>query len=88
MGLFDVVVAVADDSPTAGRAIEAARLLALMSEGTLHIVTAVDPNPRHERTLRAEFKDMDPDGDAEAEALLQVLSYVARSSASSLCCTT
>jgi nucleotide-binding universal stress UspA family protein len=76
MGLFDVVVVGADDSPTARRAIDAASQLAHMSNGTLHIVTAVETKPRHEGSLPAEFKDMNPDG--EAEALLQVLSFIAK----------
>jgi len=76
MGLFDVVVVGADDSPTARRAIEAASQLAHMSNGTLHIVTAVDPKPRRDGSLPAEFQDMNPDG--EAEALLQVLSFIAK----------
>ncbi len=76
MGLFNVVVVGADDSLTARRAIEAAGQIAKLSQGTLHIVTAVDPKPRHEGTLPAEFQNMNPDG--EAEALLQVLSFVAK----------
>jgi nucleotide-binding universal stress UspA family protein len=76
MGLFNVVVVGADDSPTARKAIEAASQLAHMSSGTLHIVTAIDPKPRHEGSLPSEFKNMNPDG--EAEALLQVLSFIAK----------
>ncbi len=76
MGLFDVVVVGADDSSTARQAIDAASQLTQLSKGTLHIVTAVDPKPRHEASLPAEFKNMNPDG--EAEALLQVLSFIAK----------
>jgi nucleotide-binding universal stress UspA family protein len=66
MGLFNVVVVGADDSPTARRAIQAASELASMSKGTLHIVTAVDVKQRREGSLPAEFKNMNPDGEAEA----------------------
>ncbi len=76
MGFFDVVVVGADDSPTARRAIEAASQLVQMSNGTLHIVTAVSPKSRDEGSLPSEFRDMNPDG--EAEALLQVLSFIAK----------
>jgi nucleotide-binding universal stress UspA family protein len=76
MTMFKVIVVGADDSPTARRAIEAAAELAVMSEGKLHIVSAYGgkkPNVSH---LPDEFRYLSTDG--ECDALLQVLSFVAK----------
>ena len=47
-----------------------------MSNGTIHIVTTVDAIPRVDSSLPDEFKEMNPDGDAET--LLLVFSFISR----------
>lgn len=74
--MFKVIVVGADDSPTARRAIEAAAELAVMSEGTLHIVSAYESKKLGGSDLPAEFKNLTTDGNVDA--LLQVLSFVAK----------
>ena len=74
--MFNVIVVGADDSPTARRAIETAAELAVMSEGTLHIVSAYDVKTPSDSNLPAEFRHLDTDG--EVVALLQMLSFVAK----------
>jgi nucleotide-binding universal stress UspA family protein len=72
--MFNRILVAADNSPTAKRAIEAATELALMTGGTLHIVTAFSAKPSSASTLPGEFKDSTTEG--EAEAALQVLSFI------------
>ena len=74
--MFDKVLVGADDSPTAKRAVEAATEMVLMSGGALHIVTAFNPKPRSDSGLPGEFRHMNNEG--EGEALLQVLSFIAK----------
>lgn len=74
--MFKVIVVGGDNSPTARRAIEAAAELAVMSKGALHIVSAYDPKTPSDSHVPAEFRHMNTDG--EVEALLQVLSFVAK----------
>jgi nucleotide-binding universal stress UspA family protein len=78
--MFKVIVVGADDSPTARRAIEAAAELAVMSEGALHIVSAYSPKTFSDSNLPAEFRNMATGG--EVEALLQVLSFIAKNKGS------
>jgi len=74
--MFKIIVVGADDSSTARRAIEAAAELAVMSEGTLHIVSAYDDKRSSDSNFPAEFRHLNTDG--EVVALLQVLSFVAK----------
>lgn len=74
--MFKVIVVGADGSPTARRAIEAAAELAVMSEGTLHIVSAYESQKISASDLPAEFGHVNSEG--EIEALLQELSFVAK----------
>ncbi len=74
--MFKVIVVGADNSPTARRAIEAAAEIAVMSEGSLHIVSAYENQRRSVSDLPAEFKHLSTDG--EVDALLQELSFVAK----------
>jgi nucleotide-binding universal stress UspA family protein len=75
--VFNVIVVGADDSLTARRALEAATELAAMSAGALHIVSAYETVMHSESNLPAEFRNLGTSGGAEA--LLQSLSFVARS---------
>jgi nucleotide-binding universal stress UspA family protein len=74
--MFDRVLVGADNSPTAKRAIEAAAKMVLMSGGTLHLVTAFSTKQHNDPSLPAEFKHSTNEG--EAEAALQVLSFIAK----------
>ncbi len=73
--MFNTVLVGADDSTTARRAVEAAAEIAHMSSGTLHIVSAYESKV-HSATAEGEFKGLASEGDVEA--LLQVLSFVAK----------
>lgn len=75
--MFDVIVVGADDSSTARRAVEAAAEIAKMSGGTLHIVSAFEVKNVPRGNVPEELGVMDNEGDAEA--LLQDLSFVAKS---------
>lgn len=75
--MFNVIVVGADDSSTARRATEAAAELAVMSAGTLHIVSAYDKATLLPSNLPAEFRNLGTS--SGVEALLQSLSFVARS---------
>lgn len=74
--MFDVVVVGADDSATAHRAVEAATGIALMSGGSLHIVSAYGPTSYADSAVPDEFKHVNSEGDVDA--LLQVLSFIAK----------
>lgn len=72
--VFNKVLVGADNSPTARRAIEAATELVQMSGGTLHIVTAF--SMKKVGDLPGSGEHLTNEGDAEAA--LQVLSFVAK----------
>jgi nucleotide-binding universal stress UspA family protein len=74
--MFDVVVVGADDSQTARKAVDTAARLVKMSGGKLHIVTAFGSKPRVEGPHSWEYKYTYTEG--EIDALLQVLSFVAK----------
>jgi nucleotide-binding universal stress UspA family protein len=74
--MFDRVLVGADNSPTAKRAIEEAARFTLMSGGTLHLVTAFTATQVSDSSLPAEYSHATNEG--EAEANLQVLSFIAK----------
>jgi nucleotide-binding universal stress UspA family protein len=74
--MFDVVVVGADASATARRAVEAATEIALMSGGTLHLVSAFGPKSYADTSRPAEFKHIS--SESEVDALLQSLSFIAK----------
>lgn len=74
--MFDRVVVGADNSPTAKRAIETAAQLVLLTGGTLHLVTAYAAKQHSGSSVPSEFQQSNNEG--EAEATLQVLSFVAK----------
>jgi nucleotide-binding universal stress UspA family protein len=74
--VFTTVVVGADDSKTARRAIESAARFALLSGGTLHLVTAYGPKSQRESTLSEEFKYLS--SEAEGQALIEGLAEGAR----------
>ncbi|MGC1418521.1 MAG: universal stress protein [Acidimicrobiales bacterium] len=74
--MFERVLVGADNSPTAKRAIEEAARLALMSGGSLHLVTAFSAKTLNDPSLPAEYNNSTNEGDAEAN--LQVLSFIAK----------
>ncbi|HEV3213853.1 MAG TPA: universal stress protein [Acidimicrobiales bacterium] len=75
--MFDVIVVGANDSETARRAVEAAVGIAKMSGGTLHIVSAFEAKSVPRGDLPPELGVLNNEGDIDA--LLQELSFVARS---------
>ncbi|HVB51626.1 MAG TPA: universal stress protein [Acidimicrobiales bacterium] len=74
--MFERILVGADNSPTAKRAIEAATEMALMSKGALHIVTAFSLKRVVDSSLPSELKHSS--NESEAEAALQVLSFIAK----------
>jgi nucleotide-binding universal stress UspA family protein len=74
--MFDKVLVGADNSPTAKHAIEAAAEMVLMSGGALHIVTAFSLKKITDSSLPAGFQHQS--NESEAEADLQVLSFIAK----------
>jgi nucleotide-binding universal stress UspA family protein len=74
--MFDRVLVGADNSPTAKRAIEEAARFTLMSGGTLHLVTTFTATQVSDSSLPAEYSHATNEG--EAEANLQVLSFIAK----------
>jgi nucleotide-binding universal stress UspA family protein len=74
--MFDVVLVGADDSTTARRAVEAATEIAVMSSGTLHIMTAFNPGKRVDASQTREFQHLSTESDSDA--LLQSLSFIAK----------
>ena len=74
--MFETVVVGADDSSTARQAVEVAADVARMSGGALHIVTAYEAKSVHRDDLPKEFRDVSAIT-SDADALLQVLSFVA-----------
>lgn len=74
--MFDVVVVGADDSTTARRAVEVATEIAVMSSGTLHIMTAFNPGKRVDASQTREFQHLSTERDSDA--LLQRLSFIAQ----------
>jgi len=74
--MFNTVLVGADDSRTARRAVEAAVEIAQMSSGRLHIVTAFESTSFSTSTDGGEFNGLTTESDVDA--LLQVLSFIAR----------
>lgn len=74
--MFNVVLVGADNTPTARRAVEEATQVAVMSKGTLHIVTAHQKSPFVESDDRHEFKNVSTDDDGNA--LLQEFAFIAK----------
>lgn len=75
--MFDIIVVGADGSPTARRAVEAASEIAAISKGTLHIITVFGKKIYDDGAPLGEFTHAD--NDEEAVALLQALSFIAKS---------
>ena len=74
--MFSTVVVGADDSKTARRAIESAVQFALLSGGTLHLVTAYGPKSRRDSALSEEFKHLS--NETEGQKLIDDLAAGAR----------
>jgi nucleotide-binding universal stress UspA family protein len=74
--MFDKVLVGADNSPTAKRAIEAAAEMVKMSGGALHIVSAFSLKTAPDTSLPVGYKHQSNESDAEAD--LQVLSFIAK----------
>ncbi len=72
--MFQTIVVGADSSPTARHALQAAADLAQMANGTLHIVTSLDPEQGPMRSEHGGY--VDPD--SPADVLLEILSAVAK----------
>lgn len=75
--MFKVILVGADDSLTSRRATETAVELAVMSSGTLHIVSAYDDSTVPRGDLFTEFRNVGHS--SGGEALLEVLSSLAKS---------
>lgn len=74
--MFKVIVVGADRSLTSRRAVEAAAELAAMAGAALHIVTGYDPKRLDDKDVPAEFRSLG--GEGEAEAILQIHSFIAK----------
>ena len=74
--MSEVVVVGADNSAIVRPAVAVAAELAAMSKGTLHIVTAYGAKLVSDGELSQEFRGLSKDG--EIDALLQVLSVIAK----------
>ena len=75
--MYNVIVAGADDSPTAREAVRTAIQLAKLSGARLHLVTAYKPKPVSRSGLPDEFRYSMP-STQEADVLLQGLTALAR----------
>jgi nucleotide-binding universal stress UspA family protein len=74
--MFKVIVVGADNSLTSRRAVEAAAELAAMSNAALHIVTGYDTKRLDDKDAPVEFRSLS--GDGEADAILQIHSFIAK----------